>query len=207
MTEAAAFWDRRADKYSRSPIRDQAAYEKTLERTRAHLVAEDQVLEVGCGTGTTALLLAPSVRRILATDVSSRMIEIASEKAADEGASNVRFAVGTIFDEKLEPGSFDVVMAFNLLHLLHDLPGVVGRVHSLLEPGGRFISKSVCLGEARDLPFRLLIRVMHGLRLAPHVSFVSPGELDGIIASAGFEILETGSYPQARNRFLVAQKT
>jgi ubiquinone/menaquinone biosynthesis C-methylase UbiE len=54
---------------------------KTLDCTRKHLSASDNVLEVGCGTGTTALLLAPSVKQITASDISSRTIEIAREKA------------------------------------------------------------------------------------------------------------------------------
>ena len=89
----ARFWDRIARKYAADPIADMAGYERTLERTRHFLQSDHIVFELGCGTGTTALKLAPAVGRILATDVSSEMISIAREKAAGEGHLNVAFEV------------------------------------------------------------------------------------------------------------------
>ncbi len=132
MPDPAKFWDKIADKYSKRPVKDTENYEKTLDCTRKHLSASDNVLELGCGTGTTALLLAPSVKQITASDISSRMIEIAREKAATREVENVRFVRGTLFDEDLEKGSFDVVMGFNFLHLLEDIPGAVHRINELL---------------------------------------------------------------------------
>ncbi len=79
MPDAAAFWDNLADRYSKKPVKDTESYNRTLDCTRKHLSATDEILEVGCGTGTTALLLAPSVKQITASDISSRMIEIAKE--------------------------------------------------------------------------------------------------------------------------------
>lgn len=206
MADPAKFWNKIADKYATRPVRDQANYEKTLDCTRKHLSTSDRALEVGCGTGTTALLLAPSVGELLATDVSSRMIEIAREKAAGQGAANVRFEQATLFDPGLEEGSFDVVLAFNLLHLLEDLPGALRRVHALLRPGGRFVSKSVCLAEQTRLWAPVLV-VARLLRFAPYVRLLRVAELEGAIAGAGFEIVETGSYPPSPpSRFVVARR-
>ena len=61
MQETMKFWDGIAEKYAKRPISDMAAYEYTLGRTRSYLKPEDQVLELGCGTGSTALLLAGDV--------------------------------------------------------------------------------------------------------------------------------------------------
>ena len=58
MQQAETFWDGAAENYAKSPIRDVEAYNYTLERTRTYLSPTDKVLEVGCGTGSTALLLA-----------------------------------------------------------------------------------------------------------------------------------------------------
>lgn len=80
VTNDAHFWDRAARKYAADPIADMAGYERTLERTRQHLKGSDTVFEFGCGTGTTALRLAGSVERIVATDISGEMITIAREK-------------------------------------------------------------------------------------------------------------------------------
>ena len=78
----ARFWDRTSRKYATGAIADQAGYERTLDRTRALLGSNDRVLELGCGTGTTALRLAGDVQEYLATDISAGMIAIANEKHA-----------------------------------------------------------------------------------------------------------------------------
>ena len=206
MPGSAEFWDKRADKYSKKAVKDQENYTKSLDCTRRYLSASDNVLEVGCGTGSTALLLAPSVKQITASDISSRMIEIAREKAAAQGVKNVRFDRATLRDEDLEKGSFDVVMGFNILHLLEDIPGAVRSVNELLKPGGLFISKTVCLAEQSRL-WSLLVAAMKPLGIAPHVECLKVAELEGIITGAGFEIIETGLYPPSPpSRFIVARK-
>ena len=57
MHKTAKFWDKAAAKYAKSPIEDIEAYNYTIGRTRSYLSPTDRVLEVGCGTGSTALLL------------------------------------------------------------------------------------------------------------------------------------------------------
>ena len=206
MNDAARFWNDAADDYAKKPVKDMASYERTLEATRKHLATTDEVLEVGCGTGTTALRLAPAVDRILATDLSSRMIEIAREKAAAQGVANVRFECATLADDGLEPGSFDVVMAFNLLHLLEDVPGAIRRVHELLRPGGRFVSKTVCLAEQTRL-WAVPLTLMRWVGRAPSVRLLTFDELEAMIAEAGFERLGADRYGGSLpSRFVVARK-
>ena len=73
MVQARDFWNKRADKYSKQPVPDEDAYRKKLEKTREYFRPDMDVLEIGCGTGSTAIAHAPYVRHILATDFSSRM--------------------------------------------------------------------------------------------------------------------------------------
>ena len=77
MPNDAKFWDKIAAKYAKSPIKNMEAYNQTMDRTKSHLAKDDSVLEVGCGTGSTALLLADSVQHITASDISANMIDIA----------------------------------------------------------------------------------------------------------------------------------
>jgi ubiquinone/menaquinone biosynthesis C-methylase UbiE len=76
MNNEARFWDKRAEKYSQRPVADQNTYEKKLEITRTYFRPDSEVLEIGCGTGSTALAHAPYVKHILATDISPGMINI-----------------------------------------------------------------------------------------------------------------------------------
>jgi cyclopropane fatty-acyl-phospholipid synthase-like methyltransferase len=95
ITSDARFWDRSSRKYARSAIADPNGYERTLERARAHLQPGNSVLELGCGTGTTALRLADGMRSYLATDISGGMIAIADEKLAVESIPALSFRTAT----------------------------------------------------------------------------------------------------------------
>ena len=206
MPSSERFWDRLAKRYAKSPIKNMQAYKQTMERTRAHLSTSDAVLEFGCGTGSTALLLAENVKRITASDISSNMIEIAKAKAKDQQAENVTFVKGTLFDDTFKEKSFNVVMAFNLLHLLEDMPTTIRRVSKLLNPDGLFISKTVCMAGQGRL-WRILLPIMRKFGLAPYVRFLTTEEVEYSITNEGFEIIETGDYPASPpSRFIVAKK-
>ena len=94
MREPDKFWDKIAERYSKKPVADEAAYQKKLEVTRSYFHFEMKVLEFGCGTGSTAIAHAPYVKHILAIDISSKMIEIARAKAAADKVKNVTFKSG-----------------------------------------------------------------------------------------------------------------
>jgi SAM-dependent methyltransferase len=202
------FWDRNAQRYARSVIKDMAGYERTLARTTDLIAGTNVVLEIGCGTGTTALRLAPHVRRIVATDVSQEMISIARGKAADAMVGNVTFAVAEADASLPLDEPLDAVLAFNLLHLVDDRRTLLQRAIKRLKPGGLFISKTPCLLEMN--PFiRLAVPPMRIIGLAPPVSFFRSLDLEREIARAGFaieEIARHGSGPKDARVFLVAQK-
>lgn len=193
-------------RYARKPVADPQAYERTLERVRAYLTPNDRVLELGCGTGTTALALAPNAREIVATDYSPNMIAIASSKAEQAGAANVHFRTATPDDPTLAREAFDAVLAMNVLHLLRDTEATVRRVRELVRPGGLFISKTPCVGDQGRV-LRVVIPVMHALGLAPFVNFVTERSLRDEMLGAGFSLEETGMYPQkTRSFFVVARR-
>ena len=210
MQNAAEFWDKVAPKYAKSPIADMDAYTYTLERTRSYLSVDDTVLEVGCGTGSTALLLAGNVRHITASDVSPKMIEVGAQKAQDQDVSNITFVAAELFDSAIDDGPYDTVMAFNMLHLLEGPREAIRRINGLLKPGGLFISKTVCRPGA-GAPFkyrflRVILPLMQLIGKAPYVNFMKVQELEDMIASEGFKLIETGTYPPP-SRYIVARKT
>ncbi len=208
ITKTASFWDAAARKYAAQPVGDAAGYERTIERTRGFLKSTDSVVEFGAGTGTTALKLAPSVARFVASDVSPEMLAIGREKAHAANIANVEFAQATPDAAPWPDASFDAAIAFNLLHLIEDRKAALAGVHQVLKPGGLFISKTPGLGEANPL-YRVAVPVMRLLGKAPYVAFFSSAEFEREIAAAGFEILERerhASRGKDPRPFLVARK-
>lgn len=205
--DAVKFWDDLAVKYAKSPIDDMEAYEYTLKRVRSYLGASDRVLEVGCGTGSTALLLADGVEQIVAGDISPNMVAIAKEKAAAQGIANVRFETAPV--DAMDAGPFDAVMGLNVLHLMDDVEADIAAIRARLKPGGIFISKTFFVpkrGESlKSRVMRAVLPIMRAIGKAPKVRIFRDGELDMLIEGAGFEIVETGNYPKDR-RFVVARK-
>ncbi len=192
MTDTTAdvrFWDGVARKYARDPIKDMAGYERTVARVRELLRSTDRVLELGCGTGTTALKLAPGVAHYAGADISKEMIAIAREKAAAEKSSNVTFDVVGTDSASWPRGPFDAVLAFNVLHLVADRATHLRQIHAALKPGGLFISKTTCLSEMNPL-IRLAVPVAQFIGKAPSVGFFNAQRLIDDIAAAGFTIVE-----------------
>jgi ubiquinone/menaquinone biosynthesis C-methylase UbiE len=209
ITSDARFWDRSSRKYARSSIADPNGYERTLERTRAYLQPGDSVLELGCGTGTTALRLAGGVRSYLATDISGGMIAIADEKLAVESIPALSFRTATAEELVHDESRYDAVLAFNYLHLVRDVPGTLGSIHVLLKPGALFISKTPCLGDMNPLIRLLLLPAMQATGKAPHVSSLGASALEQLIIGAGFDVLVRESHASKgkdQRPYIVARK-
>lgn len=203
---APGFWDRIAPKYARKPVADPAAYERKLARLAALLRPTDTVLEIGCGTGSTALRVAPGVAHITATDVSRGMIEIARAKLGPGAPANVTFCQADA-RARVAGQPFDAVSAFSLLHLVEDVPAVLAHIHDQLKPGGLFISKTVCIRDGFVL-IRPLVAVLHAVGLAPKVTSLSAWELTDHLRAAGFEIEQTAYFGTSRlNPFIVARRS
>ena len=136
-----------------------ASYEYTLARTQSHLLQTDHVLELGCGTGSTALVLAPGVGAYLGTDLSDEMIAIAREKNAHDGVAHLRFDTFDLGTHQMDQ-QFDAILAFNLLHLVPDLKAALRRFDHMLKPGGVFISKTICYSsDWRGIALRAIMAV------------------------------------------------
>ncbi len=203
------FWNSFARRYAKQPLSNPAAYEEKLDRTREHLTPSSRILEIGCGTGSTALIHAPSVAQIDAWDTSRKMIDIARNKARDGGVQNVAFEVGTIFDTRATPGSYDVTLALNLLHLISDRNGqmeaTIARAHELLVDGGVLITSTACLDQMNPL-IRGSLLIPGALGLLPRVNIFSRAELRQRITRAGFEMLTEATPGGRETVFTISRK-
>lgn len=189
LTVDARFWDGIAERYAAKPIENMPAYERKLELTRARLQPTDTVLDFGCGTGSLALTLSKHVSHVHGLDVSSEMVGIATRKAADAGVRNTTFHHGTLETRTFAPGTFDVVCAYNILHLVKDLRETVQTLSRLLKPGGCFVASTVCLGESW-VPYGALIGAMRWFGKAPRVFIFDRAEVVAEFQHAGLVEIE-----------------
>ena len=164
-----------------------------------------EVLEIGCGTGTTALIHAPFVKHITGIDISRNMIEIARAKAEAANVKNVTFLQSSIDDLEAADSGYDIVMGHSILHLLENKEAVIAKAHQRLKPGGVFVSSTVCL-KGRIPVMRAVLPVGHFFGLLPLVKIFTVEELEGDLIDAGFRIDHRWQPDRSDSVFIVATK-
>jgi 2-polyprenyl-3-methyl-5-hydroxy-6-metoxy-1,4-benzoquinol methylase len=211
MSKSEKFWDQSASNYDNTEEKFEFIHSRNRENTKRYLKDTDIVLDYGCGTGTTACEISGLVKNVCAIDISSGMIEIAKGKAATGGIVNVDFEQADIFDEEFENGSFDVVLAFNMLHTVPDPESVVQRTVELLKPGGLFISVTPCLGGKKSALVSLqilLVRALLKVRIIPvPIRQLKSTDLDHLMDDERLQVIETEEiFKGASSYFMVAKK-
>ncbi len=205
MRHPSNFWDKIAEKYAKRPVADEAAYQRKLEVTRGYFRPDMAVLEIGCGTGSTAIAHAPYVKHIRATDLSAKMIEIAKTKARESGIANVEFEQAALDTLTAPDASYDAVMGHSILHLLEDMDGAIANVYRLLKPGGVFVSSTTCIGDFMAW-FKFVARVGRFFGVIPFVRIFTEHELVESLTRAGF-VIDHHWRPGAKKAvFIVAKK-
>ncbi|BDM83735.1 class I SAM-dependent methyltransferase [Acaryochloris marina] len=206
MAQATQFWDKIAEKYSKQPIADEAAYQKKLAVTRDYFRPDMEVLEIGCGTGSTAILDAPYVKHIHAIDFSASMLAIAKSKTEAEKINNVTFEQAAIEDLNVPDQSLDMVLGLSILHLLRDRSAAIARVYQMLKPGGIFVTSTVCIGDTMSW-FKLIAPIGRFLGFFPFVAVLTTQELEDSLINAGFELDYQWQPSRGKAVFIVAKKS
>ncbi|MGB2926952.1 MAG: methyltransferase domain-containing protein [Limnothrix sp.] len=211
MNKSKEFWDRASKNYDKTEERFEYIHSKSRENTKKYLNGNNIVLDYGCGTGTTSCEIANRVKEIHAIDISSKMIEIAKRKAVASKVENINFVQTDIFDKRYKKESFDVILAFNMLHTVADPQVVMRRVYELLKPEGLFISVTPCLQEKMaflvDIQIQL-VRILCKIGVIPiPIRRLKSSELDDLLVNRDFQTIDTEKlYKGASSYFVVAKK-
>lgn len=205
--EAPAFWNRRSEVFDKQVLSVyENAYRKTVKRSAAFLKKEDRVFEIGCGTGVVTIPLSKYVKEITATDISENMIQKAREKAKNQSKDNIIFRTGELTEMEVEPESYDVVAAYNVLLYMKNQEEVLKKIYEVLKPGGIFLSATDCLGRnlSKDSVKKFWKSKLH---LMPYVAFDTPISLMRKIQKNDFEVLEiVNLHKNPPNIFIAAKK-
>ncbi len=211
MNKVENFWDGSAGNYDRTEERFEGIHSKSRECAKKHLKSSDSVLDYGCGTGTTACEIASAVKEVHGIDISSGMIELAREKANSANIENADFAQADIFDERYRAESFEVILAFNVLHTVPDPQRVVRRAHQLLKPGGLIISVTPCFRDRISFLVRmqiLLVQVLCMVGVIPiPIRRLQSSDLNSLLLEGGFHVVDNEMlFQNVSSYFLVAKK-
>ena len=211
MNKSENFWDNASKNYDKTEEQFEYIHSKSRENTKRFLKASDTVLDYGCGTGTASCQFSSLVKDIHAIDISSKMIEMSKSKAALGGIENINFEQSDIFDNKHSSQSYDVILAFNMLHTVPSPQDVAQRIHELLRPDGLFISVTPCLRQKMSLSVSLkiqLVRVLCKTGIIPiPIRRITSTEVDDLLASNCFQIVESEEiHKEASSYFVVAKK-
>jgi len=190
------------------------AYRQSLEPVTARLFdlagvgPGQRVLDIGTGSGETALLAAERVGphgSVVATDISLEAMRGLVERLA-VGPESQRVALEVTTAETLAhaPASFDVALARNCAMYFADLPLACRNVNALLRPGGRFVVS--VYGPLEQEPFHSIpiAAVQKRCRLrAPYPEYVQAfrvgaDSVEQALRQAGFDCIERHAVAVAR---------
>ena len=205
MKESKWIWDWLAKKYDRQAQQDEA-YTRSVERFAKYLKIDETVLDYACGTGVVTFKIASDVKQVHAIDASIGMIGLAKKRARERGVANVDFSQKTIFDERLGKEIYDVILAFNILHLLEDARKALERASELLRPGGLMVSSTPCLGEA-GMVLRTLLPLVSRVGILSYLRASRIADVEDLNRDRGFQILESEVIEETiPSSFVVARK-
>jgi phosphatidylethanolamine/phosphatidyl-N-methylethanolamine N-methyltransferase len=180
------FWEKTASRYDRvtkgllgRPL------PRTAELTAAVVAGAGDVLEVAAGTGLLTAAYAPGAGRVVATDLADNMLAILRERMKRAGIANVETARRDIYDLGYPPGSFDVVVAGNVLHLVPDLDRALDALCYVLRPGGKLVAPTFVHDET--LRSKVLSRVF-GAFMVMHRRFTA-ASLRGALERHGLRVV------------------
>jgi len=131
------YFNRLAGKFGRSycPGRSWQALSYLL----LALVPKVDVADLGAGEGTLAQLLARQAKRVIAVDLSEKMVEFGSSLAREHGLANLEFRLGDIENPPIESDSIDLAILSQALHHAIDPRRAIQAAHRILRKKGRVL--------------------------------------------------------------------
>ena len=138
--DGRSYWERHATRYDRSTRILARPVPRMLELAVEAVQGKPRVLEVAAGTGLVTTAIAPVVGDLVATDYAEAMVKQLETRAREAGFANVTCEQADIYALRFEPGTFDAVVAANVLHLVPDLDRALASLRGVLRKGGVLIA-------------------------------------------------------------------
>lgn len=156
------FWDRWARAYDWTQRTNRRVNAAAAARAAALVPPGARVLDCAAGTGLFSLAVSGRAGQVLCTHLSLPMLDRARKKAARRGLTNIVFARRDLLALPEVDGSFDAVIAANVLHLLEAPEGAVRELWRVTAPGGSLLLPTYLQGRA-GAAYGTVIKIYHGM--------------------------------------------
>lgn len=152
---------------------------ETMRQSGTELVADlgitnnMNILDLGCGDGTTAIPAAKLGAQVLGVDIARNLVEAGSRRAVEEGLSNIRFEEGDATNlHRLADGQFDLLVTiFGAMFAPKPLE-VAKEMVRVVKPGGRIVMGNWITGDPTLVA--QILRISSAYTPPPPEGFVSP---------------------------------
>lgn len=154
---------------------------KALAEAMLKVLNYPTVADLGAGEGTLSQLLAQRAEKVIAVDLSPKMVEFGQELATQHGLANLEYRLGDIEEPPIDEGTVDLAILSQALHHARHPQRAIDAAFRILKPGGRLIVLDLLqhqFEEAREL-------------YADNWLGFSESELAGMLERAGFAGIET----------------
>lgn len=145
---------------------------------------DDLVLDAATGTGNTAFVLAPHVRRVVGLDLTTAMLDQAQRLTAERGIVNVDWVLGNAERLPFSDGAFDVYVVRAAPHHFRDVDAFLHEAFRVVKPGGR----AAFIDCSPPSPARELLHEVEIRRDPSHVLCMTVDEWVDQVAAVGFEV-------------------
>ncbi|MBV8350975.1 MAG: metalloregulator ArsR/SmtB family transcription factor [Verrucomicrobia bacterium] len=112
------------------------------------------VADLGAGEGTLSQLLAKRARKVIAVDISERMVEVGTQLAKEQGFTNLEYRLGDLEEPPIADSSIDLAVFSQALHHANSPSKAIAAARRVLRPGGRLVILDLLahsFEQARDL--------------------------------------------------------
>jgi excisionase family DNA binding protein len=132
FNQVAPEWEEISRNYYDRSIKDRIMSMDILGRSMT-------AVDLGCGDGYISRAVSERVEKVIAIDISSKMLELLNKKAEESGIRNIETIETEAQEVPLQDSSIDIVFASMFLHHIEEPEDIINEVYRILKPGGTVV--------------------------------------------------------------------